>query len=102
MKLTILERLMALSVLPNKGNLAAMRMYNGLVDKLGLSPEEISEYEVTQEGDQVKWRMDLPQEKEIELKPAEIVFIANALKEKDKKSELVPQHMTLYDKFVQE
>ena len=102
MTLTIMERMLALGVLPEKGNLAQMRMHNGLIAKIGLSPEEISEYEVTQEGDQMKWRQDIPQEKEIELKPAEIVFIADALKKKDKDGELVPQHMTLYDKMVQE
>ena len=102
MILTIMERMLALGVLPEKGNLAQMRMHNGLIDKIGLSPEEITKYSVKQEGDQMKWDQDIPQEKEIELKPAEIVFISDALKEKDKAGELVPQHMTLYDKIVQE
>ena len=102
MILTIMERMMALGVLPEKGNLAQIRLHNGLINKLGLSAEEMTEYEVKQEGDQMLWRQDLPQEKDIDLKPAEVVFIADALKKKNDAGELVPQHLTLYDKIVDE
>ena len=46
MKLAIMERVLALGALPEKGSLANMRLQNNLINKLGLSPDEITEYEV--------------------------------------------------------
>jgi len=102
MKLTIMERLTALALLPDKGNLAQMRLTQDLTGKLGLSADEWTEYGVTQEGDQVRWRMDIPQEKEIDLRPAEIVLLSDALKAADKEKQLTAQHISLYDKIVNE
>ena len=102
MKLTVMERLMCLGILPEAGNFVTMRMRQELILKLGLTTEEITEYDVKQlEGGSVQWRQDLPQEKEIDVKPTEIVEIKKNLEKMDKDEKLTPQHISLYEKFVE-
>ena len=104
MILTILERLLTLGVLPEKGSLGEMRMRQDLVAKIGLSAEEVEKYNYKENPEKgtATWELDVPQEKEIELKPAEIVLLQECLKKKDKDKELVPQHLTLYEKIMED
>ena len=102
MQLTVIERLVALGLLPAEGNIVKMRLRLKLIEKLGLTSEEISEYDL-KPGDvegTVQWRQDLPQEKEIDLKGPEIAAISENLEKLDKDEKLTPQHLSLYDKFV--
>lgn len=104
MELTILERFQCLNLLPDVGNIAKMRMRQKLIEKIGLSAEELEEYEVRpgeKEGT-VQWRTDLPQGKEIDLKGLEIATIAESLKKLDDEEKLTPSHLTLYEKFLGE
>ena len=81
MKLEVLERLTCLNLLPEEGNIVKMRMRIKLIEKLGLTSEEIEEYDL-KPGDKegtVQWRTDLPQEKEIDLKGPEIAAISENL-----------------------
>jgi hypothetical protein len=103
MELTVLERFQALNVLPEMGNIVTMRMRQKLIEKIGLSAEELEEYGV-QPGDTpgtIKWRDDLPQEKEIDLKGPEIAAIAEELKKLNDQSKLNPMQVSLYEKFVE-
>lgn len=102
MKLTVMERFQALNLLPEEGNISTMRMRQKLIEKLGLTSEELEEYEVGagEQPGMIKWRLDLPQEKEINLKGPEIAAIAENLRRLDKSENLTPAHLTLYDKFV--
>ena len=100
MKLTILERLMCLGLLPEEGNISTMRMRNALIMKVGLSAEEIEEYQVTGlDTGAVKWVVDAPP-KEVELKLPEINLIRAKLESLEKEEKITPNHVALYGKFV--
>jgi len=102
MKLTVMERLTCLGILPDAGNFVTMRMREELILKLGLTAEEMTEYDVTQlEDGRVQWKQDVPQDKEIDMKPSEIVEIKKNLEKMDKDEKLTPQHISLYEKFVE-
>ena len=104
MKLTVLERLTALNLLPEEGNIVKIRMRMKLIEKVGLSAEELEEYELKpgEVENTVQWKMDIPQEKDIDLKGPEIAAIAENLVKLNKDEKLTPQHLTLYEKFVDE
>ena len=130
MELTVLERFTALNLLPEEGNIVKIRMRMKLIEKIGLSAEELTEYDVKpgptegtvqwrqdipqeKEIDEydlkpgeventVQWKMDIPQEKDIDLKGPEIAAIAENLVKLNKDEKLTPQHLTLYEKFVDE
>jgi len=102
MKLTVLERFMVLGILPDAGSIVTMKLRQGLIDKVGLGPEEMEKYGVKKTGsDGVEWKQDVPQEKEIDLKPTEIVAIKENLEKMDKDEKLTPSHISLYEKFVE-
>ena len=104
MKLTVLERFTALNLLPEEGNIVKIRMRMKLIEKVGLSAEELEEYKVVPgpvEGT-VQWDQEMPQEKEVDLKGPEIAAIAENLVKLNKDEKLTPNHLTLYEKFVDE
>jgi len=102
MELTVLERFMCLNLLPEEGNIVKMRMRIKLIEKIGLTAEEIEEYDLKpgEVESTVQWRQDIPQEKDIDLKGPEIAAIAENLKKLDTDEKLTPNHLSLYDKFV--
>jgi hypothetical protein len=103
MKLTILERFLSLGLLPEQGNITKIRLRQEMSEKVGFSPEEIERYEIKQnEGEgTVQWRMDLPQEKEIDLKVGEMNVVREALEKLSSEEKLTPNHLSLYEKFVE-
>ena len=103
MKLTVLERLMAMGSLPAEGNIVTMRLRQTLIGKLGFAPEEFEKYGIKTDADGMTvWNPDVPQEKEVDLKIAEINVIRDNLEKLDKETKLTPNHLSLYDKFMEE
>ena len=102
MQLTILERLMALGSLPAEGNIVTMRLRQTLIEKLGFTPEEFKKYGIKTDADGMTvWNPDVPQEKEVDLKIAEINVIRDNLEKLDKDNKITPNHLSLYDKFME-
>ena len=102
MKLTVLERLMAMGSLPAEGNIVTMRLRQTLIGKLGFAPEEFEKYGIKTDADGMTvWNPDVPQEKEVDLKIAEINVIRDNLEKLDKETKLTPNHLSLYDKFME-
>lgn len=102
MVLTILERLMILQALPKEGNILLLRLRQGLISKVGLSAEDYVKFEVKQtpEG-KVTWKSDIPQEVEIDLNEAEMGIIKSSLKDLDRAGKLLPDQLSLWEKFVE-
>ena len=80
-----------------------MRIRLELIGKIGLSAEEWEEYKVTPgpDGIGLDWRDDLPQEKDIELTPAEHVLLSESLTRLEAAGELRVEQLSLYDKFTE-
>ena len=102
MKLTLLERLVGLSILVKEGDIVFLRARRSIEDKIGLTAEEIEKYEVkaSPEGG-VEWSPSVPEYFEIDLKPSEIKILYDALEEMNKRKKLTPEHLSLYDKIVE-
>ncbi len=103
MNLTILERLMAVNLFAMEGDLAFLQAKRDLVKKVGLTIEELKEYDVKpgEEQGTVIWNQDLPQEKEIPLSGAEKAFILAELKKKLDEKKLHENELSLYEKLVE-
>lgn len=95
---------MAGSCLPEAGNMLFLRSRNTLIRKLGLTPEEIKEYKfvVIEETGQAKWGDEFADlEFEIELSEAEHGMLSDGLARMEREQKLTPNHMTLYEKFIE-
>lgn len=100
MKLNILERLLLVNVLPEKGNAVTLRIVSQLRERLSFTEQDIEKYGITVEGEAVRWDPEKGQE-EVEIKIGAVAqrTIVDALTELDKNEDLEMQHLSLLDKF---
>ena len=72
-KLNCGERLVAMQLLPKEGSFATLRLLRELTGKLGLSADEVKEFEVEETGEgRIKWGKKGMEDKPIEFKEKEI------------------------------
>jgi len=106
MKLTVLERLLALGVLPKEGNFVTLKVIRRAQDELSFTDEEIKKYKFVSEGQgesaRTTWNDKIEQEAEIKLGSKVKTLIADELEKLDKDKKLTQQHYSLYEKFVKE
>ena len=102
MELNVFERLMLLSILPQEGNFVTLKVLRELKSNLALGEKELKEFEVIQEGEQVKWNIKGNEELEIEIGEKATDIVIEALKQLDKDKKLTEQYFSLYEKFVGE
>jgi len=112
MKLGLNERLLLLSILPEKGNLVTLRIVSEMRNDLALKEDEVKNWNVRVIGDgQVAWGWTDEEHKadptlaatdmtaEINMEGERTAQVVTALKELDAKGELTVQHISLCDKF---
>ncbi len=99
MKLTVAERLVVLSVLPEKGNLVTLRVVGDLTRALGFTEDELAvlKFDVSDQG--TKWEQDVVGEVDIEIGPQALEVIRSAFQQLNAREELTPEHLSAYDKF---
>jgi len=102
MKLTVLERLYLLVLLPQKEDITILKIVRDLKNSLALTEEEYKEFDVKEENGKTRWNAKGLEEREIPIGEMAIKVCANALKEANKNKLLTEQHISLYDKFVKE
>jgi hypothetical protein len=100
MELSILERLMAIGVLPKEGNYATLKILNQLKLSLSFSEKEYEEFgiEVDIESNQTRWKVE--GDVEIPIGETATDVLVSALKDRNKKKTLSADMMTLYEKFI--
>lgn len=101
MVLTVLERLLILDFLEKQGDIVFLRLRNQLIEKVGLSEEDHTKYKIIQEGPKITWDQNVPQEAKIELSEVECGMIKNSLVSLNNARKLTPDHISLYEKFVE-
>ena len=100
MRLTILERLLLLNVLPVEGNIMTIRIVHDLRKDLGLTEEELKKYNVREQDSQMVWddekyTLDVPVgEKALDI-------IAEAISKREREGRLTEQFIPLYERFVE-
>ena len=101
MNLSVKERLVILSILPQEGNRLTWKVQKKLEDDLGFSEEELKIYKLeTLENGMVRWDNNGEQEKEIEIGEKANDIIVLALSKLNDQNKLKKDHIDLYDKFV--
>jgi len=100
MKLNVIERLMCLQLLPRTGNIGTLKCVARADDMLGLSDEEIKDFEFVNDGAQMKWNAKGQEDTELPLGSEAKKLIIQKLMEMDKKELLEARHISLYDKFI--
>ena len=102
MELTVLERLVALGLLPPEGNVATLRLIRNLVEKVGLTAEEYEFYKVEEKDGNLLWDLQAePQSNEFELKLVELNILREALEKLNSEEKLTSNHLSLYEKIVE-
>ena len=101
MKLSVLERFTALQLLPKEGDYITLGVIRKTQEKLSFTEDEIAKYKFKQNGEQTTWDNQVEQVTDIRIGNKVISLIAEELEKLNKDKKLTPQHMTLYDKFVE-
>ena len=100
MKLNVMERLLALQLLPSEGSIVMLKVIREAQDKLGLTEEEIKEFGVKQNEGTATWNKEGNEEREIAVSVKAQELLADELKKLDEKKKLTRHHVSLYEKFV--
>ena len=107
MKLDVHERIALMSLLPAKGDYAALKTLRRAKEMLSFTPEEMAFYEVINQvgadgKPQVKWSAEKASQKIKDCPVDEWTtnLVRDKLAEMNKKRELTEQFMSIYEKFV--
>ena len=101
MQLELMERLQILnSLLPQEGNAVKLRVITEAQGVLGLSSDELTEWDVKQDGDQVVWNQEKVVAKDIPISDAVRGIITEELSRLNDEDKLTMQQLSLWDKFV--
>ena len=101
MKLSVRERLVLLSVLPQEGNFITLKVVRKLREGLSFSEEELKQYKFVQDKGRVTWDDSVEQSKAIEIGTQAKIIIQDALKKLNEDKKLKDEHFTIYEKFVE-
>ncbi len=102
MKLSIRERLILSSILPQEGDILTLRILRKLQSDLSFSEEELKQYKFeTLDGGMVRWDNTVEQEKEIEIGEKANGIIVLALSKLNEQRKLKMEHLDIYDRFVE-
>mgnify|MGYP001023603937 FL=1 len=97
MKLSVMDRLLILNLdtLPKVGNILTMRIKQQLINEVGFKESEIKDFEIRQDGEQIKWKSDA-EAVDIEIGDEAKKLLIDAL---DKSENLNENYISLYDRL---
>ncbi len=97
MKLSVMDRLLILNLdtLPKVGNILTMRIKQQLINEVGFKEDEIKNFEIRQDGEQIKWKSDA-EAVDIEIGDEAKKLLIDAL---DKSENLNENYISLYDRL---
>lgn len=103
MKMTMKERFLLLHLLPQKENMMTLRIIADLKSNLPPTEEEVREYDMRQEGNNILWDTEKDNlEKEIPIGEKAMDICIKALKDADNKRILTAEYFSLWEKFIKE
>ena len=100
MILSVEERILILSILPNEGSFSTLKVLTQLRMGLSFTEEELKKWEIKDEptAGRISWETDGEAELPIGEKATDI--IVDSLKRLDKEKKLPVQAMGIYEKFI--
>ena len=104
MELTILERIMLGSVLPQQGDIVSLKIVQDLKMALAFTEKEIADCEIEHEEGRVNWNPEVATEyfKEIPIGPKAMTLIVGELEKRNEEKTLTADFISLYEKFMEE
>ena len=99
MKLNFEERMIILSILPKEGSIITIRLIRELISKLATSAKEIEEFGIQKKEEGVVFNEKARVPIEFEFNEVEIELVRGSLKELDNKKQLVPDMISVWEKF---
>ena len=99
MQLKLSKRFVILQIIPQEGSFATLKIVNDLRLVLSPSEAEFKEFEITQDGDMLKWNSKGEEEKEIAIGEKATDVIVEALKKLDEDKKLTQSQFSIYEKF---
>lgn len=98
MKLTVLERLKLLQVLPVEGNITKLRIVRRLREALSFSEREIQLISLVEKDGRATWENEL--DRDYEFKPVATALIVETLQALEASNKLTMEHLSLAEKFL--
>jgi len=102
MLLTVRERLILLSILPQEGDFLTLKVLRNLQESFSFTEGELARYKFVQVEDKVTWDDKVEQGKEIEIGKKANDIIVLALSKLNEQKKLRMEHFDLYSKFVEQ
>lgn len=99
MKLSVGDRLILLSILPQESNIITLKVIQKLKDDLGFSEDEIKELNLRQEDEKVVWDSGID-DKDVEFGEKATDIIVDAFKKLNSQNKLREEHIPLYEQFI--
>ena len=101
MKLTVLERLLLLNLLPVEGDLTTLRIVRDLRSELSFSEEEHAALQFKTEEERTTWK-EAVEPKEVTIGKRANQLIVDTLNARAEKGTLHQDYLSLCDKFIPE
>ena len=98
MKLSVLERIILLQVLPTEGTYITFQILISLKKSLSFTEKEIKEFGISEKEGRVTWGKT--EDKEIEIGEKATEIIVGSFKKLDKDGKINEQNINLYEKFI--
>ena len=70
------------------------------IERVLISEQELAEYELRFQDGTYQWRVDVPQERPLEIGPAAREIIVEALQKLDSEGKVTLDHLSLFEKFL--
>lgn len=102
MELSVLHRLLLLGLLPAEGTITTLRIVRQLREDLSFSEEEHALLELTGDDKGIHWKADKAVSKDVDIGAKAHTLIADVLTSLSTAKKLRPEHLDLYDLFVEE
>lgn len=103
MKLSVTDRLIAMSLLPKEANFLTLKLVRKALDALGFSEDEhkVLKFERAETGG-TKWNADADPMKDVALGEVAKNELVKALKKLDETGKLTSEHVGLYELLVEQ
>lgn len=101
MKLTLLERLNLLNIMPEEGDLRTMRTIHRLRMDLAPTEQDVKAWEIVSEGNQIHWNAKKDTTAEIQVGELGREIILERFKELDSQKKITLQMIPLYERFLE-
>jgi len=99
-KLSVLERLIVLSILPAEGSFANLKLLRIAKENLSFTETENKELNFQQVDGQLKWMDGAVEDKDVEIGEVITQMIVKELEKMDDEEKLAADHITIYEKFI--